>query len=124
MLAREHGHVDIYHIWCNLRPGVSDVEFAERTHRYLDALKADGRLVSHRVTRAKLGLRPRTLPEFHIMIEIENLAQLDQAFAAVATRADPIEGLHHAVNSLVVDATFALYRDFPDAFRQRGQERF
>ena len=116
--------MNIYHVWCDLRPGVSDVEFADRTQRYLDTLKASGRLVSHRITRAKLGLRPPALPEFHIMIEFESLAQLDQAFTAAATRAEPIEGLHHAVNSLVVNATFALYRDFPDPIRQRGQEKF
>lgn len=116
--------MDIYHIWCNLRAGVSDVEFADRTRRYLDTLKASGALVSHRITRAKLGLRPPALPEFHIMLEFEDLAQLDRAFSAVATRSDPIETFHHAVNSLVVDVMFALYRDFPDPIRQRGQEKF
>ena len=28
------------------------------------------------------------------------------------------------VNSLVTNATFALYRDFPDPVRQTGEERF
>jgi hypothetical protein len=28
------------------------------------------------------------------------------------------------VNSLVQNAVFALYRDFPDAFRHHGDERF
>jgi hypothetical protein len=28
------------------------------------------------------------------------------------------------VNQLVKNASFALYRDFPDPFRERGQERF
>jgi len=42
----------------------------------------------------------------------------------VASRADPTESFHHAVNSLVRDPIFALYRDFPDSVRQRGQEKF
>jgi hypothetical protein len=42
----------------------------------------------------------------------------------VAARADPTESFHHAVNSLVRDTIFALYRDFPDSVRQRGQEKF
>jgi hypothetical protein len=41
-----------------------------------------------------------------------------------AARADPIESFHHGVNSLVEDTIFALYRDFPDPLRQRGQEMF
>ena len=58
------------------------------------------------------------------MIELEDMAQLERAFARVAWRADPVESFHHAVNSLVRDATFALYRDFPDPVRQRGEEKF
>jgi hypothetical protein len=116
--------LDIYHVWCNLKPGVSDIDFVEKTHQYLGQLEAQGRLVRHRITRAKLGLVPAVLREFHIMLEFEGLAQLDTAFAAAATRADPIESFHHAVNSLVTDPLFALYRDFPDSVRERGQERF
>ena len=62
--------------------------------------------------------------EFHIAIEVTDLAQLDAAFQHVAHRAGPIEGLHHAVNSLATDLSFALYRDFPDAVRQHGEEKF
>ena len=64
------------------------------------------------------------LGEFHIQIEVEGLAQLDAAFGHVAGRAEPVEGLHFGVNSMVRNARFALYRDFPDAVRERGQERF
>ena len=58
------------------------------------------------------------------MIEVKDLAQLDNAFARVASRSEPVEGFHFAVNSLVQNARFGLYRDFPDPFRQRGQEKF
>lgn len=116
--------MDIYHIWCNLKAGVSDLEFADRTRRYLDDLKSRGRLHDYRISRAKLGLRPAALREFHIMLEFVDLAQLDTAFAVVAARTEPIEEFHHAVNSLVADPLFALYRDFPDAVRVSGQERF
>lgn len=116
--------MDIYHIWCNLKPGVSDVEFADRTREYLDRMKERGCLVAYRITRAKLGLRPPALPEFHVTIEFTGLAQLDAAFSAVAARTDPLEQFHHAVNSLVDSPVFALYRDFPDSVRERGEERF
>jgi hypothetical protein len=58
------------------------------------------------------------------MLEFEGLAQLDAAFGRVAARAEPIEGLRHAVNSKACDLVFAPYRDFPDPFRQRGEEEF
>ena len=116
--------MDIYHIFCNLKPGVHDLDFVRETRAYLDHLKRDGRLQAYRITRAKLGFRPRELSEFHVTLEFESLAQLDHAFAHVASRADPVEGLHHAVNSKVQDIFFALYRDFPDANRVAGQEKF
>ena len=116
--------MDLYHAWCNLKDGVKDTDFADRVHAYLGHLKEDGDIVGYRLTRRKLGLGPAHLTEFHIIIEIEGLAQLDRAFEKVASRADPAEGLHHAVNSLVTDVTFALYRDFPDAVRVRGEEKF
>lgn len=116
--------MDIYHIWCNLKPGVGDLDFVRNTRAYLDQLQSLGKVAAYRITRCKLGLRPATLGDFHILIEFENLAQLDGAFETVATRTDPVESFHHAVNSLVRDVSFALYRDFPDRVRAAGQERF
>ncbi len=116
--------MDIYHAWCNLKDGVKDTDFTDNVHAYLGHLKQEGMIAAYRLTRRKLGFGAPGLPEFNIMIEVEGLAQLDQAFGHVASRADPAEGLHHAVNSLVTDAVFALYRDFPDPVRKRGEEKF
>jgi hypothetical protein len=86
-------------------------------------LRDQGALAGYRITRAKLGYAPRTrrLPSDD---RVREPAQLDAAFSLAATRTDPVEQLHHAVNSLVKDVTFALYRDFPDPVRVSGQERF
>ena len=116
--------MNIYHVWCNLRAGVRDVEFVDTLHKYLAPLQAQGHMHSYRITRRKLGLGPPYLPEFHITLEFADLAQLDAAFSHVATRCDPVESLHQAVNSQVQDTLFALYRDFPDTGRVRGQEKF
>jgi hypothetical protein len=116
--------VDIYHIWFNLKPGTGDIELSDRLGAYLGHLKEQGLIVGWRLTRRKLGLGPRELGDFHAMIEIRDMQQLDQAFARVASRSEPVEGLHFAVNSMVSDAVFALYRDFPDPVRQRGAEKF
>ena len=116
--------MDIYHAWFNLKEGESDAELAGRVAAYMDHLKLGGKIAGWRLMRRKLGLAPGFLPDFHLMIEVENLAQLDEAFAEVATRAGDIEDVHQAVNSRVKDAVFALYRDFPDPVRQYGEEKF
>ena len=116
--------MDIYHIWCNPKRGVSDVELVDRVAAYLGHLEEAGRIESFRITRRKLGLGPPSLGELHIMIETRDLAQLEEAFREVSSRSGPVEGLHAAVNQSVTDLVFALYRDFPDAHRRRGEEQF
>lgn len=116
--------MDVYHIWAGLKPGTRDMDFAEAVHGYLGHLKGEGRIAGYRLTRRKLGLGHPNLPEWHITIDFEGLAQMDEAFGAVSARTDPVEGLHHAVNSKVEGVFFALYRDFPDEGRRTGEERF
>src|SRR5215471_16889588 len=116
--------MDVYHIWCNLKDGVSDLEFAASVRDYLEHLKEAGLAAGYRITRRKLGLSPTHLTDWHITIDFTDLTQLDGAFGRVSARTDPVEGFHHAVNSNVRDVFFALYRDFPDAGRVTGEERF
>ena len=116
--------MNIYHVWCNLKEGVRDTDFTDRATAYLEHLKSEGLIAGYRIMRRKLGLGPPALREFHLMLETEDLAQLDRAFDRVAARDEPVESFHHAVNSLVSDVFFALYRDFPDPGRVRGEEKF
>lgn len=109
--------MDIYHIWFNLKNSHQDMEFCGALEGYMGHLRSRGMIEGHRLTRRKLGFGPPALGEFHLAIEVKDLAQLDQAFLAAATRAEPIEGPHAAVYSRVTDFTAALYRDFPDPVR-------
>lgn len=116
--------MDIYQIWCDLKPGTGDIEFVDAVTAYCEHLKSAGDLAGYRILRRKLGLSPPEFSEFLINLEFENLGQLDGAFNRVSARSDPVESFHAQVNSKVVNLKFALYRDFPDSHRQRGQERF
>ena len=116
--------MDIYHIWCDLKDGVGDKVFVDAATAYLEQLQSEGYMAAWRITRRKLGLGPPELGEFHLILEFEGLARLDEAFGAVSTRAGPVEHFHHGVNSLVRNLKFALYRDFPDADRVFGEEKF
>jgi hypothetical protein len=114
----------LYQGWFDLKPGESDMALADMLEGYLGKLRADGLIAGWRLSRRTLGLGPGGLGEFHVQMELADLSQLDKAFLAVSSRRDPIESLHHAVNSKVRNVTFALYRDFPDAHRHVGEERF
>ena len=55
--------MDIYHIWCNLKPGVSDLAFCEKIDGYFGHLAAEGLVAGHRIMRCKLGLAPPEFPD-------------------------------------------------------------
>jgi hypothetical protein len=116
--------MDLFLNWFDLKPGVSDVAFCDSLHAYLGALKQKGEIAGYRLSRRKLAFGPPELGEFFLVIEVDGLAQLERAFATVSTRSGPIESLHAAVNQQVSNLRAALYRDFPDPQRVRGQERF
>ena len=116
--------MDIYHGFFSLKPGVGDLEFADDLKRFMEYLVSQGKIASWRLMRRKLGLGPREFGEFHLMIEVEGMAQLDEAFNLAATRSGDTESMHFGVNSKIADVKFALYRDFPDPVRQTGEELF
>jgi len=116
--------MDHYHAFFDLKPGVRDTELAQAVAAYMKYLKSNGLIEDWRLTRRKLGLGPRDLGEFNLVMQTRDLAQLDAAFGHVATRREPVESVHFAVNSKVTNLTFALYRDFPDLVRHDGEEKF
>jgi hypothetical protein len=116
--------MDLYHVWCDLKPGVRDLEFSAAVDQCMRRLEAERLIAGWRLTRRKLGFGPPALGEWHLMLELHDLAQLDAAFARLATRSAPEEGLHAEMNACVRNATFALTRDFPDPGRRQGEERF
>lgn len=111
-------------MWCELKPGVRNAEFVSNIDVFLGRLRAQGKIAGYRITRRKLGLGQPSLGDFHIMIETADLAQLDAAFQQVATRTGQVEEQHFAVNSMAQNLFFSLYRDFPDASRGTGGEKF
>ena len=116
--------MDIYHAFFDLDEGQSDVGFAGDLADFMAFLQSKGRIEGWRLMRLKLGLSPQGLGEFHLMIEVKDLAQLDAAFNTVSSRAGEVETRHAAVNQKVAQIAFALYRDFPDPQRTRGEEKF
>jgi hypothetical protein len=107
---------DIYHIFADHNENVDAKEFAIKMRRFLDQMVKMGRMNSYRLTRAKLGFRSMNLPEFHIMMEFDNMQQLDDAMTSVIRNEENIEEAHVGFNQLVDVETIQhfLYRDYPD----------
>ena len=110
-----------YDVWCNLKDSSKDLEFTERLSAYLGMMQERGAIEGYSLKRRMLGLGPSELGEFNVTIMLKDLAQLDKAFTAAASRGPGIEPLHKAVYSEVRDLTFGLSRDFPDDVRIAGE---
>ena len=115
--------MDLYHMWFDADEGVRDLQIEEGVRGWLEHLRSDGKIEKWRLTRRKLGLAG-DLPEWHVVVEVTGLAQLDQAFHVAARRSGEAEHLHHGINARVVNFKAALYRDFPDPIREQGGEAF
>ncbi len=111
--------MNYYHIWVNLKDSHKDLEFCDSVNGYLGYLKRESLIEGFTVARRKFGFGPETLGEFHIVISVRDLEQLESAFSVVARRSGEIEELHRKVYGAVTDFRSALYRDFPDKERVR-----
>ena len=107
--------MDIYHIWADKEGDISDTEFVNNMRAFLEHLKSEGKMESYRITRCKMGFRSMDIPEWHIMMEFRNMAQMDSAFERVAPLEGELETKHRNFNQFVADnIQHALYRDWPD----------
>jgi hypothetical protein len=63
-----------------------------------------------------MGFRSiQDLPEWHIMMEFTDMAQMEQAFQRVAPLEGELEQKHKSFNQFVAgNIQHALYRDWPD----------
>ena len=107
---------DIYHIWADHKKDVDSYDFANKMRKFLDGLVNMQRMKSYRLTRSKLGFRSMDMPEFHIMMEFDNMQQLDDAMTSILRNEKNIDESHVSFNKLVDKDTIQhfLYRDFPD----------
>jgi hypothetical protein len=107
---------DIYTIWANKAGDISDLDWVNGMKSFFDHLISEDRMITYRITRCKMGFRSiPDLPEFMILMEFRDLAQMDLAFKRVAPLEGELETKHKSFNQFVAgDIQHALFRDFPD----------
>jgi hypothetical protein len=74
--------------------------------QFLDHLVSEKKMESYRITRCKMGFRSiENLPEWHIMMEFNGMAQMDEAFKRVA----PLEGDLETSTRVSINLSAAIY---------------
>ena len=110
---------DLYTIWANKEGDISDIAWVNGMRGFLQHLVDEGKMLSFRITRCKMGFRSISdLPEWLIIMEFKNMAQMDEAFKRVAPLEGELEIKHRSFNQFVGrNIQHALFRDWPDQFQ-------
>ena len=108
--------MDIYTIWADKQGDITDLEWVTNMRGFFDHLVAEDRMVTYRITRCKMGFRSiADMPEWMILMEFRNMAQMDMAFSRVAPLRGELEDKHRSFNQFVSgNIQHALFRDWPD----------
>lgn len=108
--------MDIYHIWADKKGKISDLDWVNNMKKFLQHLVDENKMISYRITRCKMGFRSiANMPEWHIMMEFNNMGQMDEAFKRVAPLEGELEDKHRSFNQFVSEnIQHALFRDWPD----------
>ena len=108
--------MDLYTIYADHNKNINAKEFIVKMKPFLDGLVELNKMVSYRITRAKLGFRSMDLPEFRIDMNFNNMQQLDDAMTSIIRNEKSIDDKHVNFNKLVDTETIQhfLYRDYPD----------
>ena len=107
--------MDIYHIWADKSGDITDSVWVNNMRGLLGHLVSENKMVSYRITRCKMGFRSMDIPEWHIMMEFTDMAQMEKAFQRVAPLSGELEQKHQSFNQFVSgNIQHALYRDWPD----------
>ncbi|MFN3259771.1 MAG: DUF6614 family protein [Pikeienuella sp.] len=109
--------MNLYHCSIDLRDSAKAMSFAVAMEAWMNALQAQGVILSWRLCRRKLGFGGPRARDFLLEIEVEDMAQLDQAFRFIGSGGDQVEKLHNSVHQMVGEVDVALYRPFPDPER-------
>lgn len=105
---------DIYTIWANKEGDISDADWVANMKKFFEHLISEDRMISYRITRCKMGFRSiADMPEWFIMMEFRDMAQIDSAFHRVAPLEGELEEKHKGFNQFVADdIQHALWRDW------------
>lgn len=109
--------MNLYHVMFELRDDAKALVFAKALDEWLGSIKTAGKIGEWRLMRRKLGLSSGAHCDFLLEIEVDGLAQLDEAFRHVGSHTDEVERLYYPVHNMISRMEVAVYRPFPDPER-------
>jgi hypothetical protein len=112
--------MNLYHCMIDLKHDAKALIFASALEQWLALLQERSRIGAWRLYRRKLNLAGPGCADFLLEIELEDLAQLDDAFRFLAEADDDALRRYEQMRQHVAHVEYGLYRPFPDP---EGAER-
>lgn len=109
--------MNLYTCSIDLRNDAKALTFAKAVSDWMDHLKSRGTIRGWVLYRRKLGLASDRHRDFLLQIEVNDLAQLDQAFRTLGRHDETVDTLYRAVHDQILASDVGLYRPFPDEER-------
>ncbi|MCC5986494.1 MAG: hypothetical protein JJT95_02355 [Pararhodobacter sp.] len=106
--------MNLYHVMIDLKSDSRALVFAMALDAWLTLLQDEGRIGAWRLMRRKLNLASDGYADFLLEIELEDLAQLDDAFRFLGRGDDEAVSRYEQMRQHVARAEYGLYRPFPD----------
>lgn len=109
--------MNLYTCSIDLRHDARSLNFSKALADWMDYLKNAGVIRNWHLYRRKLNLAADRYRDFMLLIEVDDMTQLDQAFRVLGSHDETVEALYRAVHDHVQSADFGLFRPFPDPER-------
>lgn len=106
--------MNVYHCLIELRDDAKALAFAAACEGWLSRLQARGMIRGWRLLRRKFGLASGPHSDFILEIEVQGMAQLEEAFAALGQASDEDERRYALLHQMIGRAEIGLYRPYPD----------
>lgn len=107
--------MNLYHCMIDLKPEAKALVFAHAMDAWLSLLQREGQISRWRLLRRKLNLAGDDCADFLLEIEVETLAQLDDAFRFLGRGDDDTTRRYDQMHQCIARVDYGLYRPFPDA---------
>jgi len=98
----------------DLKPNANDLAFARAVAAWFGLLQSAGKVAGWTLSRRKLRLAGTAFGDFLLVVEFDDMAQMDRAFAHLAAGEHQAAQAYALMHGMIDRAEVGLYRPFPD----------
>jgi hypothetical protein len=114
MAPEWQGGMTSYHCMIDLKSNANELAFARAVAVWFGLLQAAGKLKAWQLSRRKLRLAGPGFGDFLLVVEFDDMAQMDRAFAHLSCGDHDAAQAYALMHGMIDRAEAGLYRPYPD----------